>query len=108
MDCTRCDGTGEGRGSEPGFCLDCRGGKRRLTITFGNMPERELFSAQFEEVCPEGFSFSNCKRASAGRMTERELWMAVKSAVRAWEDRADEEAASWASCVLCVLGIEWV
>jgi hypothetical protein len=43
-------------------------------------------------------------------LTESELWNQVQNAANAWNNDSEdsEEWGDWASCVLSVLGFEWI
>ncbi len=83
----------------------------RQSMTYGVLPDRDAFYNAFEEECPNGkFRIRNCPMIGNDDLTESELWNQIKSAVDTWnsESSDSEEWGDWASCVLSVLGFEWI
>ena len=78
------------------------------SITYGKLPTRQAFQKAFHKECPSGrFAFRNDPYVGTDKLSESQLWDEMKSAVKAWR-QGDEEIGDWASCVLSVLGFEWV
>lgn len=87
---------------------------------YGILPTREAFAAAFEGSCPKGtFSVRNDSYAGNGDYSESELWEELEIVVSTFdrngtssEEDSDseerEEAGSFASAVLGILGFEWV
>ena len=81
---------------------------RRKSMTYGVLPDLRDFNHNFNVGCPDGmFSFGNDKRVGSVELTRRELWVELRKAVKEF-NRGKESAGDWASCVLSVLGFEWV
>lgn len=84
----------------------------RQSMTYGVLPDRKAFSNAFEEKChPKGtFSIRNCPMMGNCNLTEYQLWVQVKVAAHAWNNGLEdsEEWGDWASCILNVLGFEWI
>lgn len=96
------------------------------SMSFGVMPPREDFEAAFDRECPDGtFSFGNDPCVGTCELTSSELWAeleAQKAAHDAGEHASDcagdgscsgdgcpcEEAGSWCSSVLGILGFAWI
>lgn len=77
------------------------------TSSYGVLPSKEAFEAAFAAECPDGwFQFGNCKRVGTCRLNVNELWNELDWATG--ENECTEESLDWASCVLYVLGFEWV
>ena len=55
-------------------------------------------------ISKEGFRFGNCKRVGDCTLSVEALYKELLLAVK----DGDDESLDWASCVLCVLGWEWV
>jgi len=83
----------------------------RQSMTYGILPDRKAFHDAFWEECPNGkFKIENDKLVGNALLTESQLWYQVKSATHSWNNDLEnsEELGDWASCVLYVLGFEWV
>ena len=86
--------------------------RHHISMSFGELPSRAAFDAVFNEVCPDGrFAFGNDERVGYADLTDDELWDEIEKAMREHDlgegEKADA-AESWVSCVLSVLGFEWV
>ena len=88
-----------------------------ISLTYGVLPSREAFGAAFDAVCSDTglFEIRNCRRVGSRDFSATELWTELNEAVREFEESPDSDAAtsddgprSWASCVLSVLGFEWI
>lgn len=78
------------------------------SMTFGQLPSEDEFQAAFDKHCPLGtFAFSRDKRVGDDDLTASRLWGELTLAVEQFE-KGDEEAGSWASAVLSMLGFEWI
>lgn len=113
-----------------GIAVDDRrdlGGEDTHTSTsYGVMPDRDLFGRAFEARCPEGtFAFGNDPYVGNDNLTESQLWAELQAQHATWEKgehaaecpgdgscKGDgcpsEDAGSWCSSVLGVLGFEWI
>ena len=82
----------------------------QLSYTYGIMPPRADFEDRYEDVCPDGtFKVGNDPLyGNHTFMGSTELWDAVTEAVEKHDNEGDEESGDWASCVLSVLGFEWI
>lgn len=83
----------------------------RQSMTYGVLPDRDAFYNAFEEECPNGkFRIRNCPMIGNDDLTESQLWEQVQKAIDTWnsESSDSEEWGDWASCVLSVLGFEWI
>lgn len=83
----------------------------RQSMTYGVLPNRDAFSEAFSEECLGGkFRIRNCPMIGNDDLTESQLWNRIESAVHAWSNDSEdsEEWGDWASCVLDVLGFEWI
>lgn len=106
--------------------IDVRGDETHTSMTYGVMPDRDLFTRAFEARCPEGtFSFGNDPYVGTDELTCQQLWDELTSQHMTWEagEHADgcpgdgscggdgcpcEDAGSWCSSVLGILGFEWI
>jgi hypothetical protein len=87
-----------------------------LSYTYGVLPSKEEFDAQFDVAVGHGntFSFGNDKRIGNDHLTCDELWIELKQAVEEFEGTAvlpiqkQNDAGNWASVVLFCLNIEWI
>ena len=86
----------------------------RLILTYGVLPSRDVFEERFDQVCPNGkFSFSRDDRVGTCELSSRDLWQEILIAHTVFalttsEDNLSQDAGSWVSDVLCILGIEWI
>lgn len=96
------------------------------TTSYGVMPDRDRFERAFEARCPNGtFSFGNDPYVGNCELNASELWSELEAQHATWEAgehapecpgdgscRGDgcpcEDAGSWCSCVLGILGFEWI
>ena len=80
-----------------------------VSMTYGELPNRALFDAAFDDVCADTgkFQVRNCKRVGNVSYTADQLWEQLTDCIEGFED-GDEEAGNWASCVLADLGFEWI
>jgi hypothetical protein len=82
------------------------------TFTYGVLPSREAFDAAFERECPDGlFAIRNDPHWGDQDLDSDELWDLVEMSVASWEHDGTlvaEQSGNWASCVLTVLGFEWI
>jgi len=88
------------------------------SLTYGTLPSFEAFEDAWEDAgVGRVFHIRNCKRVGDWDATRRELYAELEKAVAEWNVGDDEcggdftaadEAGDWASCVLQVLGFEWV
>ena len=89
------------------------------TKTYGTMPTREEFdqcwdARMAEEGASDGFHFGNDKRLGTCTLSQDELWEELQKAHREWNgaldhnDDSEHVLGDWISCVLGVLGFEWV
>lgn len=89
------------------------------SLTYGVLPSRALFGADFRSECPDGFRVSlgstdtrTLDRSGAtgepiGVWSEATTWNAVTCLRDLWE-RGDDAAGDLASTILQVLGFEWI
>lgn len=105
---------------------DVSGEDTHTTTSYGVMPDRDLFSRAFEARCPEGtFAFGNDPFVGNDNLTESQLWRELEAQHATWEHgehaaecpgdgscKGDgcpcEDAGSWCSAVLGILGFEWI
>lgn len=83
---------------------------RKLSLTYGNLPSREVFDLHFAEYVGDTYLmfFGNDERIGTAHISANELWRELRAAVVDWENDNDEKAGAWASSVLSCLGIEWI
>ena len=107
--------------SEP---VDVTGEDTHTSMTFGVMPDRELFDRAFDARCPDGtFSFGNDPYVGNAELSASELWAELEAQHATWEEGEhndpctcnasgegcpSEDAGSWCSSVLGILGFEWI
>jgi len=109
--------------SEP---VDVSGEGIHTRSSYGVMPDRDLFDRAFDARCPEGtFSFGNDPYVGTDELTASQLWRELETQFATWETgehaehcagdgscRGDgcpcEDAGSWCSDVLGILGFEWI
>ena len=103
---------------------DLSGEDTHTSTSYGVMPDRDLFGRAFDARCPDGtFSFGNDPYVGNDTLNERQLWNELQAQFATWEagEHNDpctcnasgegcpsEDAGSWCSCVLGVLGFEWI
>jgi len=90
----------------------------RQSMSYGVMPSKDDFEAAFEAKCPNGkFAFGNDKIVGTDKLTCTQLWDELQKQRNRWENFPDDEdddgskgdqAGDWCSCVLSVLGFEWI
>ncbi len=95
------------------------------SMTYGTLPTREQFDEAFDRECPEGtFSFGNDPYVGNDKLTASQLWREIATQYATCEDGEHfeecpgdgdcqghcpcEEAGSWCSAVLGILGFEWI
>jgi hypothetical protein len=87
------------------------------TRTFGVMPTREEFDRCWQQTMNSEttFSFGNDSRVGNCELTQEELWKELLQAKEDWDLLEEDETSpspsetgDWLSCVLGVLGFEWV
>lgn len=106
--------------------IDVTGEDTHTSMTFGVMPDRELFDRAFDARCPDGtFSFGNDPYVGNDSLNASQLWRELEAQHATWEQgehgpecpgdgscRGDgcpcEDAGSWCSAVLGQLGFEWI
>ena len=83
-----------------------------ITMTYGNLPEKDQFYSQFAKTVDGKFTFTNDPRVGTESFSVEELWdevvLAHKEAESAKEIRLAEEIEDWLSSVLWCLGFEWI
>lgn len=95
-------------------------------MDYGTMPSRADFDAAFDAYCPDGkFSFGNDPYVGTDTLNASQLWRELEAQYEAWtEGKHDpecpgdgscsgdgcpgEDAGAWCSCVLGILGFEWI
>lgn len=100
--------------------------EQHTTMTYGTLPELEDFSLVFDAYCPYGkCAFENDPYVGNDALTESQLWRELQTQHATWEagEHASdcegdgscrgegcpcEDAGSWCSSVLGILGFEWV
>lgn len=97
------------------------------SMTYAVMPTREDFDRAFDAVCPDGwFKFGNDPFVGFDSLNASELWRELETQLATWEtgehrdgcpgagecdgsdDCPSEQAGSWCSSVLGILGFEWI
>jgi hypothetical protein len=87
---------------------------RFMSLTYGVLPSLEDYDRAWQRAeIGEHFTFGNDKRMGSCSLSQWELWDELEKAKDDWENNSETEAESdaagdWASCVLSVLGIEWI
>jgi hypothetical protein len=90
-----------------------------ISMTFGEMPTRDQFDSQFQRFEDQNgidlFRFGDDKRLGNCSLTRNELWAELEkvhaeySTLLADDGEDDpEDVGQWLSCVLEVLGFEWI
>lgn len=100
--------------------------ERHTSMSYGVLPYLADFNAAFDAYCPDGtFAFGNDPRVGTDDLDRAQLMNELRSAHEDWErgEHADgcpgdgscrgdgcpsEDAGSWCSSVLGILGFEWV
>lgn len=90
---------------------------RRASMTYGQMPDYDVFYDAFEAevgtgvrdryVITAGNSRDKWTRKVEGEYVPKELYALVRRLTEAWE-RGDDAAGDLASSILQTLGIEWI
>lgn len=96
------------------------------SMNYGQMPDRELFDLAFDARCPDGtFSFGNDPYVGNDSLNASQLWEQLETQLETHNEgqhgshcagdgscRGDgcpcEDAGLWCSCVLGLLGFEWI
>jgi len=109
--------------SEP---VDVTGEDTHTSMSYGQMPDRELFDRAFDARCPDGtFSFGNDPYVGNDSLNASQLWEQLEAQLETHNEgqhgshcagdgscRGDgcpcENAGSWCSSVLGILGFEWI
>lgn len=98
------------------------------SMSYAVMPLRVDFERAFDAVCADTgkFEFGNDPLVGFDALNASQLWRELKAQLATWEagehhpdcpgcgecsgtdDCPSEEAGSWCSCVLGVLGFEWI
>ena len=105
---------------------DYSGEDTHTTTSYGVMPSREAFEAAFDARCPDGaFEFGNDPYVGFASLNSTELWAELEAQHATWEQGEHasdcpgdgscngdgcpcEDAGSWCSSVLGILGFEWI
>lgn len=83
--------------------------KMLFTRTFGILPTRKEYDLCWKKSGPAGkFAFGNDPRIGTCELTQDELWEEILRAHKDWSECSNEDAGNFLSCVLNVLGFEWV
>lgn len=78
------------------------------TKTFGVLPTKQQYDDCWKRTgVGEVFRFGNDPRVGTCDLTQDELWDELKKAHQDYES-GQEDAGNFCSCVLSVLGFEWV
>lgn len=98
-------------------------------MSYGQLPDRDLFDRAFDARCPDGtFSFGNDPYVGNDSLNASELWDQLETQHATWEegehgpecpgdgectnnggqDCPSEAAGDWCSSVLGLLGFEWI
>lgn len=95
-------------------------------MDYGTMPDRADFDAAFDAYCPDGtFSFVRCPYVGTDDLRPSQLWCELETQLATFNEgehdpscpgdgscRGEgcpcEDAGSWCSSVLGILGFEWI
>lgn len=87
-------------------------------LNYGDMPTREQFDTAWDKTfqfAGEMFAFGNDKRVGTCKLTREQVWDELNEAHSEWKNDGSQitngyagDAGDWCSCVLGVLGIEWI
>lgn len=112
--------------SEPIDFGDSDSEDHHTRMTYGVMPDRDLFDRAFDARCPDGtFSFGNDPHVGNDSLNASQLWRELQAQLATHDAgehkpgcpgdgscRGDgcpcEDAGSWCSSVLGILGFEWI
>ena len=83
------------------------------SMTYGVLPSEEEFREAFDHVVtnPRGFRFGNDQRVGTCALSATELWREIQEAKLEMEESLgweSDRASNWLTCVLDVLGFEWI
>lgn len=90
------------------------GWDKLISVTFGTFPTYNEFESAFNTVCANGlFSFENDSFIGSDKLTCKQLWNEIIDIFETTEDsditdNEREQAQSWCSSVMGILGWEWV
>lgn len=105
---------------------DYSGEDTHTRMTYGVLPAREAFEAAFDARCPDGtFRFGNDPYVGTDTLDSRQLWRELEAQHATLEEGEHapecpgdgscggegcpcEDAGSWCSSVLGILGFEWL
>ena len=103
------------------IAVDYSGEGTHTSMTYGVMPDRDAFDAAFDARCPDGtFSFGNDPYVGNAALNATELWGELEAQLATHDaggcpngsacngECPPEQAGSWCSSVLGILGFEWI
>lgn len=73
-------------------------------LTYGTLPDREVFDRAFTRECPTGVYHTS----DHGDLTADDAWKLVSDGVNRFEATGDTCETDFAGALLYTLGIEWV
>ena len=106
--------------------VDYSGEGTHTSMTYGVMPDRDAFEAAFDARCPDGtFSFGNDPYVGNDALNASQLWRELEAQLATHDEGEHkpgcagdgscngdgcpcEDAGSWCSSVLGILGFEWI
>ncbi len=79
-------------------------------MTYGTLPNRELFDTAFNETCPDGtFEISNDKELGTVKLDCEQTWELIERGIAELDKHGIGcHTTDLAGAVLYMLGIEWV
>lgn len=79
------------------------------SMTYGTLPRKDRFVLAFRNRCRDTGRFEVRRDPFYGDydFTQDELWESINLKVDDF-NHGDAQAGDWASCVLSVLGFEWI
>lgn len=106
--------------------IDYSGEDTHTSLDYGTLPSSEAFCAAFDARCPDGtFAFGNDPYVGTQALDLDDLWAELEAQHATWEQGEHapgcpgcgscggegcpcEDAGSWCSSVLGILGFEWI
>lgn len=102
--------------------------RAHTSMTYAVMPTREDFDRAFDAVCSDTgkFEFGNDPYVGNDALSASQLWRELETQLETWNQGEhdpecpgdgecngnlgcpSEDAGSWCSSVLCILGFEWI
>lgn len=79
------------------------------SLTYGQLPTREVFDQHFEAECPMGtFEIKNHPTMGDMRLSADQTWALVVHGAQEWNEGQFNDNTDLAGAILYLIGIEWI